>query len=442
VAVYGGNQCTDIPLGAVACDHVVEQLTPTSTWGKQFVTMPLATRVLGDTFRFVASTSGTVLRVNGVAVATLGRGQVHERIITGPSLIQATEPVMVAQYSNSTSYDGITSDPFMMLVPPFEQFLAEYTVTTPASGFTINYVNVVAPTTAAGLVTLDGVAIPAASFTAIPGSTFSGAQVPVSLGSHHLSSLYPFGVFVYGFASYDSYGYPGGMSLAPVATVTTLALLPPSGTAAVGTLHCVTAGVTDQFGAAVPGVRVDFAVAGANPSSSFQVANAAGNAEFCYTGANPGDDTIVASVGTVTANAAMTWTQLADSIPPACAITAVVAGPPKQLQITVQDTGRGLQSILVTMSVNASTPVPAFTPGTKDPVVVTATKIDQGSGAQIALQVTDLAGNVTNCDPLVAGEVSAAPPPAPFGCSHGPAGVDGLLLLAVAGFFWRRRFSN
>jgi hypothetical protein len=244
VAVYGGNQCTDIPLGTVACDHVVEQLTPTSTWGKQFVTMPLGTRVRGDTFRFVASTSGTVLRVNGVAVATLGRGQVHERIITGPSLIQATEPVMVAQYSNSTSYDGITSDPFMMLVPPFEQFLAEYTVTTPATGFSINYVNVVAPTTAAGLVTLDGVAIPAASFIAIPGSTFSGAQVPVSLGSHHLSSLYPFGVFVYGFASYDSYGYPGGMSLAPVATVTTLTLLPPSGTAAVGTLHCVTAGVT------------------------------------------------------------------------------------------------------------------------------------------------------------------------------------------------------
>jgi hypothetical protein len=138
----------------------------------------------------------------------------------------------------------------------------------------------------------------------------------------------------------------------------------------------------------------------------------------------------------------MTWSDLTDSIPPACAITAVVAGPPKQLQITVQDTGRGLQSIVVTMSVNASTPVPAFTPGTKDPVVVTATKVDQGSGAQIALQVTDLAGNVTNCDPLVAGEVSVAPPPAPFGCSHGPAGVDGLLLLAVAGFFWRRRFSN
>ena len=39
-----------------------------------------------------------------------------------------------------------------MMVPPSEQFLASYTVSTPASGFSINYINVVAPNAAVGAV--------------------------------------------------------------------------------------------------------------------------------------------------------------------------------------------------------------------------------------------------------------------------------------------------
>ena len=59
--------------------------------------MPLATRTLGDTFRVLASTDGTAVLVNGVAVATLNRGQRHEQIITGPATITASNPVLVAQ---------------------------------------------------------------------------------------------------------------------------------------------------------------------------------------------------------------------------------------------------------------------------------------------------------------------------------------------------------
>jgi hypothetical protein len=90
----------------------------------------------------------------------------------------------------------------------------------------------------------------------------------------------------------------------------------------------------------------------------------------------------------------------ADTTPPSCVLTGVVAGPPKQIQITVQDLGSGLNSVQVTASTNATVAVPAFTPGTTSPLVVTATKIDQTQGAEVGLQVTDVAGNVTNCDPV------------------------------------------
>lgn len=93
--------------------------------------------------------------------------------------------------------------------------------------------------------------------------------------------------------------------------------------------------------------------------------------------------------------------QPADTTPPTCALTAVIAGPPKQLQITVQDSDGGLKAVVVTSANNATVSVPAFTVGTTSPVVVTATKVDQTMGASVGLQVTDVAGNVTTCDPAV-----------------------------------------
>ncbi len=307
IGVYGGHQCANIPLGFVACDNIVEQLPSTDTWGKAFVTVPLATRTRGDTFRFLASTNNTQVSVNGAIVATLQRGQFHERIITGASTITSTQPILVAQYSNSSSYDGVTSDPFMMLIPPFEQFLASYTVTTPATGFTTNFINLAVPTSVISTVKLDNVTVPAARFTAIPGSAFSAAQLAVTLGSHNVVASLPFGTFVYGFASFDSYGYPGGQSLTLVATVTKVDLTPKSETVPVNTQQCVNATVTDQNNAPVSGVRVDFNVTGANPNVGFVNAGTDGVARYCYVGTNLGVDTIVGSVGTLSGSASKTW---------------------------------------------------------------------------------------------------------------------------------------
>jgi hypothetical protein len=307
IAVFGGGVCATVPPGYAACDHLVEQMTPVAAWGKTFVTVPLATRENGDTFRFLASADGTSVSVNGTVVATLDRGQLHEKLIVGAAQVTSDKPILVAQYSNGTEFDGVTSDPFEMLIPPYEQFLSGYTLTTPATGFTGNFINVAAPTSAVGSILLDGAAIPAGSFTAIGGSGFSGAQVSVALGSHTLSGAAPFGAFMYGFADYDSYGYPGGMSLAPVATVTTVALAPETATNTVGTQHCVVATVTDQEANPVSGVRVDFAVTGVNPTTGFETTGESGQATFCYTGTNPGSDTITGTVGTVYGTAQKTW---------------------------------------------------------------------------------------------------------------------------------------
>ncbi len=314
IAVFGGMQCANIPLGYYACDHIVEELTPTTAWGKNFISVPLKTRTKGDTFRFLASANNTTIEINGIVAATINKGQFYEAVLTTSSQIKSNNPILVAQYSNSSSFDNVTSDPFMMLITPYEQYLGNYTFSTPASGFSGNYVNVVAPAAAVGSLKLDGVTIPAASFTPIGSTGFSGAQLDIALGSHTINgSTLPFGIFVYGYDSYDSYGYPGGMSLAPVASVTTISVTPKTGIGTTGTQHCLQATVKDQYGNPLVGIRVDFTITGANPGSTgFANTNSSGVAQFCYIGANAGTDNIVASVGTITDNAQFTWVKPSD----------------------------------------------------------------------------------------------------------------------------------
>ena len=54
------------------------------------------------------------------------------------------------------------------------------------------------------------------------------------------------------------------------------------------------------------------------------------------------------------------------------------------------------------MANNANVIVPPFTEGTNDPVIVTANKVNPAQAAQVGLRVTDMAGNVKLCDPVLA----------------------------------------
>ena len=269
VAVLSGCQMTFVPSDLYAANYLVEQLPPVSTWGKQFLTVPYKTRLHGDTFRFLAAEDGTTIRVNGVVVATLNRGHYYEQMIEGTAQIEADKPILAIQYSNGGAYDGIKGDPSMMVVPPFEQYMSEYSVSTPAALFDDNYINLVVPEAALNTVTLDGTLVNSAEFTEIGDSGFYAAQLDVGVGAHHLSAALPFGAFMYGFNDWDAYSYAGGTFLAPVTHVTQLNLLPETASIAIGTSQHFTAIATDGSGLPIIGARVDFLVAGAECTIRF-----------------------------------------------------------------------------------------------------------------------------------------------------------------------------
>ena len=113
VAVFGGHRCANVPITAAACDHLVEQLPPTDAWGESFVTVPLATRLNGDTVRVLASADGTTVEINGATVATLDRGQVHEQIVAGAGRDRGEQPgprrAVLERHRHSTASRGTRS---------------------------------------------------------------------------------------------------------------------------------------------------------------------------------------------------------------------------------------------------------------------------------------------------------------------------------------------
>ncbi len=311
ISVFGGQQCANIPSNEyVACDYVVEQNVPDSAWGTSFLTEPLKTRHNGDYFELVADQNGTEVELNGSVVATLNAGEHYAQEVEVPSEWSSNKPIELSQDSNSSSWDDTTGDPSMMIIPPYQQFETGYTITTPVNSETVfeNYVNLVVPKSAVGLVAVDGTAVPASEYSPIGSSSFEGVQVDLTPGSHVITGNgEPFGAFSYGFSPYNAYSYYGGMSLAPVAEVANVTLTPASETAVVNTEKCVTATVTNLGGNPLPSVRVDFLVSGANSAEGSVFAGPEGKATFCYTGTHLGTDTITGTVGVVSGTATKTW---------------------------------------------------------------------------------------------------------------------------------------
>jgi len=318
IAVFGGNQCANIPdANWRYCNHIIEEMLPTDLWGQNFLTVPFPNQVNGDIIRILAAQNGTNVSINGLPVATLNVGQFYQTFETSAASINADGPVLVAQFETSEEYQThspfggppngtFLGDPSMTLVPANEQFGGHYTVLTPTTGFQANYVDIVAPTASLSGLMMDGAPL-SANFAAIPGSTYSGAQVPVATGVHHFDGTSPFGVTLYGADAYDAYSYQAGLAFDAARSGTTITLTPTTLTQQTSTQLCFTASLLDAFGGAPGGIGVAFTVTGANPSNQSVDTNSAGQAQYCYVGTNTGTDTALASIGGATASGTVTW---------------------------------------------------------------------------------------------------------------------------------------
>ena len=124
LSVFSRSDCAQVPRGIGSCDHLVEQVPPTVTWGSKFLVASLEGRSSGERIRVfsaravsVAVTCNTVISVSEFQET----GGEFEIPINSFCSIESTSPVLVVQYAYGSQIDGV-GDPFMMIIPPIEQY--------------------------------------------------------------------------------------------------------------------------------------------------------------------------------------------------------------------------------------------------------------------------------------------------------------------------------
>ncbi len=249
IAVFSGVLCANIPQGKGFCDHIEQQMPPIQSWGWTYVAAFPPRRASENTlWRVIAAVDNTRINFDPLDQynTVLSGGEMLEIDTDQSFLVYATSnapdpeedpPILVVNYlkgaEQTASESGVSiwdlgtlrGDPAMILSVPVEQYLNSYVFLADPS-YAYNYV-VVVRTEPGQLIHLDCLdPIPEDMFEQITGE-FARAAVTLKAqddsahgscqqvvdGVHNIWSEQPFGIWVYGYYSDTSYGYPGGMNL-------------------------------------------------------------------------------------------------------------------------------------------------------------------------------------------------------------------------------------
>lgn len=216
VSVFSGHTCAYVPVRIEACNHLVEQIPPISSWGKHFYLGMLKERSK-YTYRVVATQPETKVFEESRLVAVLRPGEFFEnQNVARHVQLTVDKPVLVAQFAQGFKNGDSVGDPMMILVSPTQQFLKDYRFATPIDGDWHHYINVVAPSSSIKELRLNGRRLDSAVFVRLGESRYSIAQLSVPFGTHTIRGSEPFGLYNYGFGfgrdAYDAYGNMSGQS--------------------------------------------------------------------------------------------------------------------------------------------------------------------------------------------------------------------------------------
>jgi gliding motility-associated-like protein len=231
IAVFSGSGkisigCLNTNGTAGSADNLFQQVYPTATWGKTFITVPSKNRNY-DIYRIFKSDPSAEVKLNGSVIPS--SNFTNNLYYDFPSkdvtnYIDSDKKIQVIQYTvtqgksiNCTTISGDVGDPEMIFLNPLEQTLTKITMySTPLNLILRHYINVVIPSSGVSSFTLDGIAQAANFFPVTKAPGFSYAQIDVIAGTHNLQANIGFNAIAYGFGNAESYGYAAGASLVSV----------------------------------------------------------------------------------------------------------------------------------------------------------------------------------------------------------------------------------
>ena len=222
VAVFSGAECTQVPNGNTACDHIVSQLPSTNNFDTRWIVPETANQgAAGNVVSILAHTDNTTVTINGAVVATLAAGQVHTVNNAHDMEIVTSAPALVGQYLRGQTQTGTgTGDPAFTFLPGVNQLLKDYVFSTPvgADAFVQNVLSVAIMQSDLASLMLNGLLVNAALFTPLGATGWSTANLDIPVGAGRITANNPFFASISGYSSFDSYLTIIGATFSPGAS--------------------------------------------------------------------------------------------------------------------------------------------------------------------------------------------------------------------------------
>ena len=230
VSVLSGHQCAGIPQHTRGCDHLVEQIPPTTLWGGEYYTAPLATR-RSYTIKVLAAYNSTVVDIycnNTRESYNISEGESVNKTLSLQEYcaINSSKEVLIVQLShgfNDEKYTNNNGDPMMTLVPATNQYSNKFQFSTlqGRSGYT-HYINIIV---------LAQYYQPNMTYLIVNNLEIIHEWVPIMVNNvikaygvrmilHDVNTVTEvvaedalIGIIMYGNAAKESYGHPGGYDI-------------------------------------------------------------------------------------------------------------------------------------------------------------------------------------------------------------------------------------
>jgi gliding motility-associated-like protein len=227
IAVYSGSGRISLTCNGLqsSSDNYMVQAFPKSAWGKKYLTASTGANMTNNIYRVCVADPTTIVKINGLITTLPLQNNFYYEIArtNAPQLIEADQPIVVAQYitSQNACGNGSPGDPEVIYLSPVEQNISKVIFnsnllvanTPPAHN---HLVNVMIPNggTAISSFRIDG-AIPGGFFTPHPQDpAYSYITIGnLNPGQHIIQSDSGFNAIAYGFGSAESYGYNAGTNV-------------------------------------------------------------------------------------------------------------------------------------------------------------------------------------------------------------------------------------
>ena len=142
VSVFTGHECVQIPQEVRDCDHLIEQVPPTTLWGKIYYTAPLATR-MSYTIKVVAANNLTIVDIycNDTRRSYALSEGTHINIslsLQEYCVVSSNKKILVALFSHGRDDDNDGDgygDPMMIVVPSIDQYSNDFSTSTHRNGY-------------------------------------------------------------------------------------------------------------------------------------------------------------------------------------------------------------------------------------------------------------------------------------------------------------------